>query len=404
MVLLMAHSNVARIENGLFHVDRKFLAGMLRYAERIRRPLLTVHPEATPEASIMDRVAAPLSGLPFDVMTVKVDGWGRALPTDIPRLREAISRSALVYGWGVGAPPLARELNVPYILVLEYDLRTQIIAATSGMANPLRRARRTARCIWHHLTVEVPEMRAARSLHCNGYPVYDAARPHNPNRLLYLDSRLSEDGLIPSEQLAARFATRGGRPLRLLYSGRYERMKGADDAVRVGLECLRRGLDVEMDCYGQGSLRSDMEALAASASVPGRIRINDSVPYPELVKIAQTRDIFVCCHVQNDPSCSYLESLGAGLPIVGYDNRMWHRLRAESGAGYCSPLRRPNGVADAIQRLASDPQTLDAMSVKAREFAQTHCYEREFAKRIDALNAAVSPARANREQPVIVTS
>src|SRR6185312_8722995 len=168
--------------------------------------------------------------------------------------------------------------------------------------------------------------------------------PHNPNRLFYLDSRLSEDRLIPPEQLASRLGSRTGRPLRLLYSGRYERMKGADDAVKVALECLRRGLDVEMHCYGQGNLRADMEALAATAARPGRIRINGSVPYPELVKIAQTCDIFVCCHIQSDPSCTYLESLGAGLPIVGYDNGMWRRLCGESGAGYSSPLGNPGAV------------------------------------------------------------
>jgi glycosyltransferase involved in cell wall biosynthesis len=404
MTILMAHNNIARVENGRFQVDRKFLVGMRRYAELIRAPLITVHPEATGDTPIMDRVEAPCSELPFKVMTVKVDGWGRTLPADIPRLRDAISASVLVYGWGLSAAKLAAQLNVPYILVLEYDLGTQIVATTSQTANPLRRANRAVRCAWRYFTVEVPEMRRAQSLHCNGYPIYQAVRSHNPSRLLYLDSRLSEDMLISPQQLAARLASRVGRPLRLLYSGRYERMKGVDDAIRVAIECLRRGLDVEMYCYGQGSLRADMEALAATAARPDRIHINDSVPYPELVKIAQTCDVFVCCHIQSDPSCTYLESLGAGLPIVGYDNRMWRSLCRDSRAGYSSRLGRPGAVADAVQRLASDHQILAAMSAKAREFAQAHCYEREFAKRIDALNAAVSLPHLPEHQAMAVRS
>ena len=390
MTVLMAHPNVAKVENGRFQVDRKFLVGMQRYAEQIRRPLLTVHPEATGETRIMDEVKVPCSELPFEVMTVKVDGWGRTLPGDIPRLRDAISKSTLVYGGGLGAPKLAQALGVPYILVLENDLRTRITITNAGRAaNPLRHASSAMKCAWRYLTVDVPEMRRAHSLHCNGYPIYDATRPHNPNRLLYLDSRMSEDMLITPEQLRARLASRTGRPLRLLYSGRYERLKGVDDTVRAGLECLRRGLDIEMHCYGEGSLRADMEALAATASGRARIRINDSVPFPELVKIARTFDAFVCCHIQSDPSCTYLESLGAGLPIVGYSNRMWSSLCRHSGAGYSSPLGRPARVADAIQRLGSDHETLAAMSFEALEFAQHHCYEREFANRIDALNAAV---------------
>ena len=404
MPLLMAHLNVARVENGRLQVDRKFLAGIQRYAERIRRPLITVHPEATGRTRIMDAVETPCSELAFEVMTVKVDGWGRTLPADIPRLRNAISRSDLVYGRGLGAPELARRLGVPYVLVLEYDLAAEVVATTSQTANPLRRASRAARCAWHHLTVEIPEMRRAHSLHCNGFPVYDAARRHNPSRLLFLDSRLSEDILISREQLAARLAGAAGRPLRLLYSGRYERMKGSDDAVRVGLECLRRGLDVEMHCYGHGNLRSEMEALAATAARPERILIHDSIPFPELVKTAQACDVFVCCHRQSDPSCTYLESLGAGLPIVGYDNAMWRSLREKSGAGYCSPIGNFEAVADAVERLASDHRTLAAMSAEARAFAEAHCYEREFARRIDALNAIVCPSRSYQQQPVEVTS
>ena len=388
MTVLMAHANPAKVADGRFRVDRKFLVGMQRYAEQVRQPLVTVHPDLADGVPVMDAVEVSCSELPFRVMTVKVDGFGQTLPQDIPRLRDAISKSALVYGWGLGAPGLARALRVPYILVLEYDLATQIVATTSQTTNLLRRASRAIRCAWRFFSTEIPEIRRAHSVHCNGYPIYEAVRRHNPNRLLFLDSRMSKDMLIPHEQLRERLERRTGRPLRLLYSGRYEPMKGADDAVRVGVECLRRGLDVEMHCYGTGSLRANMQALASCAVSPGKIHIHDSVPYPELVKIAHTCDVFVCCHIQSDPSCTYLESLGAGLPIVGYDNRMWRGLCRHSGAGYSSPIGRPTRVADAIQRLASDHQTLTSMSIKALEFAQQHFYEREFAKRIDALNAA----------------
>ena len=233
-------------------------------------------------------------------------------------------------------------------------------------------------------------MRGAHSLHCNGYPIYDATRRYNGNSLLYLDSRMSLDMIIPRQDLGARLAARAGRPLRLLYSGRYERMKGATDAVEVALECLRRGVDIEMHFYGQGSLREDMDRIAAQAPRPGRIHIHDAIPYPELVRISRTFDLFVCCHIQNDPSCTYLESFGGGLPIVGYGNRMWRRLSERSGAGLASPLGRPALVADDVQRLAGDSQLLSKLSERAVAFALEHHYENEFGKRIRALSAAIA--------------
>jgi colanic acid/amylovoran biosynthesis glycosyltransferase len=389
MTVLMAHRNPASLKDGLFRVDRKFLLGMLNYAEQVRAPLITVHPELLDDRPLMDGVEVPCAKLPYRVMTVKTDGWGHTRPSDVPRLRAEIARSKLVYGSGLGVAAFARESRVQYIPILEYDLQTQIVDATHTLRNPLRQAKAAAHSVWDYYTRTIPEMRRAHSIHCNGYPMYHAAAPHNRNRLLFLDSRMSRAMLMPVEQLAARLAGRPARALRLLYSGRYERLKGTDQALRVGIECLRRGLDVEMHMYGQGSLRAQLARLASQAPSSGRIHIHDAVPYPELVEISRTFDLFVCCHIQSDPSCTYLESFGAGLPIVGYDNRMWRHLAEHSGAGYVTPIGHPVRVADAIQRLASDHAALAELSSKALAFAREHCFECEFGKRTEALNAAL---------------
>jgi colanic acid/amylovoran biosynthesis glycosyltransferase len=389
MTLTMVHFNPARIEDRVLKVDRKFHVGMQTYAAQIRIPLTTVHPEMAADQVIMDLIEVPLSELSYRVMTIKTDGASRPLPLEIPRLREQIAGSRLVYGGGLDSPRIASDLRVPYILMLEYDLQTQIVVSIGQSKSAPRRTIRAARCIWRYVTRSIPEMRGAHSLHCNGYPIYDATRRHNANSLLYFDSRMSKDMIIPTKDLTARLAGRLGRPLRLLFSGRYERMKGAGDAVRVGVECLRRGLDIEMHFYGQGSLRSEMENIAAQANPHGRIFIHDAVPYTELVKISRSFDLFVCCHIQSDPSCTYLESFGAGLPIVGYANRMWRRLSTDSQAGLVSPMGRPDKVADDIERLYSNFEIISAMSEKALEFAKNHCFEHEFRKRIDALNAAI---------------
>jgi glycosyltransferase involved in cell wall biosynthesis len=390
MTITMVHSNPARIDNGVFKVDRKFHVGMQTYADQIRIPLTTVHPEMAPDQAIMDPIEVPCSELSYRVMIVKTDRAWRPLPAEIPRLRDKISASRLVYGTGLGSSKIARDVGVPYILILEYDLQTQITVSTSQVSSSLRRTIRAARCAWQYWTRGIPEMRGAHSLHCNGYPIYDATRRYNANSLLYFDSRMSADMIIPQQELDARLATRVGRTQRLLFSGRFERMKGADDAVRVAVECLRRGLDIEMHFFGQGSLRGEMELIAATAQRPGRIFIHDAVPYTELVTASRTFDLFVCCHIQSDPSCTYLESFGAGLPIVGYANRMWRRLRETSGAGFASPMGSPEKVVDDVEKVLLNSDVLPAMSEKALAFARQHCFELEFRKRIDALNNAIA--------------
>lgn len=383
--LLMAHQNSAKVENGILTVDRKFHVGMTAYAKSILMPLLTVHPENVDE-SIMDPVQIPVKELPYRIMTVQVDRSRIPLASEMPRLKSVVTASKLVYGDGLTAPAIARSVGIPYIPILEYDLQTQTIVATANVKNPIRRAVRIARTALNYRN-SLDNLRHAHSLHCNGYPIYDATKPYNPNGLLYLDSRMSKDMIIADSELETRLANKH-RPLRLLYSGRYEQMKGSLDAVLVALNCLLRSFDIEMHCYGQGSLKADMVRLASNSS--GRIVIHDAVTYTDLVSIARGFDVFVCCHIQNDPSCTYLESFGAGLPIVGYANRMWQRLRDESHAGLSSPLGDPIKVTDSISQLIADPGLLANLSRKALQFANAHCYENEWAKRIDALNMATA--------------
>jgi len=381
-MLTFVHSNPALVRDGLLHVDRKFLTGMLRNAETIDAPITTVHPTLEEPDSTMDLVAVPCASLPFKVLT--------AVPGAAPdaALRAVIRASELIYGtleWGVDA--LVREARVPYVMVVEYDLQTQAIVTSSQVTNPLRKLVRKLRCTAEFHRRAVPQMRRATALHCNGFPVYDESARYNDERLLYLDSRMSADMVISEAQLQARLAARRQRGrARLLYSGRYEPMKGSIDAVKVAIECLRRGLDIEFHSYGQGGLRDDMRALAAQSPAPERIVIHDAIPYPELVERSRDFDAFVSCHVQSDPSCTYLESLGSGLPIVGYANRMWSRLVSECGCGEATAIGDPAAAAGALERLLADGERLDALSLRARRYALEHTFEREFALRTNALN------------------
>lgn len=404
-MLTMIHSNRARVHGGKLTIDRKFHVGMQSFVEKIRAPIVSIHPEGAADETIMDPIEVSLDQLGYGVLVVKADASSAAVPAERGRIREQIAKSSLVYGNGLGA--IARSLSVPYIMFVEYDLRTQITVATCQLPGTMRKVVRAVRRTAVYAGREIPEMLRAHSLHCNGYPIYDETRRFNSRRLLYLDSRMSQALVIPADRLRDRLAGRPNRPLRLLYSGRYEAMKGAADAVRVGLECIKLGLDIELHCYGQGILKPEMERLAAQAPGEPRIFVHDAIPYPELVERSRGFDAFVCCHVQSDPSCTYLESFGSGLPIVGYDNRMWRRLSQVSEVGFVSPSGQPALVARDVQKLAVNATTLASMSERARQFAMDHCFEREYERRIDAINAALASSgrapSADRVAPAVRT-
>jgi glycosyltransferase involved in cell wall biosynthesis len=380
MTLVMVHMNAVVVADGKLRVDRKFHAGMLRYAGQIRQPIVTMNPALRPGQAIMDPIEMPVAELAYRPVALVTDGYLN--PVEPERVQREIAASALVYGGALGSAEAARTLGVPYVVIAEHDLPTGIEVAADGAAG-MTRFVRSVRYACHYFTRAAPQLKHARSVHCNGYPAYDAVARYNANRLLFFDSRMSSDMLISRQTLAERYTRR--RRLRLLFSGRYESLKGPLDAVRAAAECIRRGVDLEMHTYGSGSLKESMLAMAAASG--GRIQVHDAIPYPELVERSRGFDLFICCHMQSDPSCTYLESMGAGLPIVGYANKMWARLCSESGAGLAVPLGHVSELAGVIERLAAAPVQLNSLSDKARDFAAAHTFESEFDKRISAINS-----------------
>lgn len=384
--IVMVHSNPVAIVDGRLRVDRKFHEGMIRYSEHLLNPCVSVNPALRDNDAIMDPVDVALTDLPYAVEALPSDSSGLPTPEAGGRLHQQIASARLVYGTGQSYR-LAKRMGRTFVSLQEYDLPSRVSVTMNQVNNPLRRAIRAVRCTIDFHSNTAPEVRGADAVHCNGYPFFDYARSMNPNSLLYLDSRMSADMVISNPALETRLGTLGKRRLRLLFTGRYEKIKGADHVVRVAGECLRLGLDIELHCYGQGSLKDEMQRASSAGASPDRIQIHDAVSYPELAKLAPRFDLFVCCHIQNDPSCTYLESMGAGLPIVGFENLMWRRLCNESGAGRYSAIGRPAEVAKDIADLIADRDRLATLSRNAVKFARDHCFETEFGKRIKSLNS-----------------
>jgi colanic acid/amylovoran biosynthesis glycosyltransferase len=394
-MLTMFHPNAALIEGDHFVVDRKFLTGMQHYVKGIKGPLATVHPKLTAAETIMDRVSVPLRSLPYAVSVIEADWRWQPLPHEAARLRELVANTKLAYYGFFDVSALCKQHGVAEVLMLEFDLLTNLRVNTVEAVGPLRKLVGGARTVCDFVSL-IPAVKRAASVQCNGFPVYAEMAHFNPRRLLYLDSRMSSDSIIDESALRQRLASRDPGKLRLLFSGRYAAMKGAVDVVRVGLEALGQGLDIELHTYGQGPQGDEMRSLAAASQ--GRIQVHDVVPFPTLVELSRGFDVFVCCHVQSDPSCTYLESFGSGLPIVGYANRMWRGLRRAANLGVESPLHQPGQVVEALRMYLSQPQRLQADSLAARNFAREHNFEAEFGKRIDDLNAVLDrlhPRTAN---------
>jgi hypothetical protein len=112
------------------------------------------------------------------------------------------------------------------------------------------------------------------------------------------------------------------------------------------------------------------------------------------VDATRRADLFLGCHVQGDPSCTYLETFACGVPIAGYANEMWAALSAASGGGPAVAVGDPRALADAVVRLLREPGALEDASRRARAFAAANTMERAWdarSARLAALSDEADP-------------
>jgi colanic acid/amylovoran biosynthesis glycosyltransferase len=375
-------------------IDRKFHEGMIGYVERLDRPFSCLLPRlASAEANdAMDMIEVPLAELPYRINVLE----SPILSADSLRVIErSLNGVGLVYlGFGdlnLAVANAGRERGIPYAIVSEYTLRTdlEIMRATTPSA---------ARRLWREARIRLGKRRrlkfvaGAQEVHANGYPTYRELAAANPRRMLFLDTRARAQDIICETELRQRLASRVNRIPRLIYAGRYHAMKGTLDVVKVGLELDRLGLDFQLDLYGKGPLREPIELLASRSRAAQKIKIHDAVAYrPDLQRIVKQTDLFICCHVQGDPSCTYLETFACGVPIVGYANEMWTPLSEYSGAGEVVAKGDYKALAKAVSRVLRTGR-LDELSLRARSFAEANTMEVAWDRRVSHLVSLLGSA------------
>lgn len=274
-----------------------------------------------------------------------------------------------------------------FVMSLEYTLKTRKQILDFEDIGFLRRFKRK---IWMNRAETRRRMclRAAAGVQFNGYPALDTYGAHVKNPMMYLDNRMTLAMMATDAEMEARAAyLTSGAPLRLIHSGRLERMKGAQDLLPVMRELRKLGVDATLDIYGAGSLEGEISAGLSEFN--GTVRLHGPVDFEtQLVPISRTQaDAFLSCHRQSDPSCTYVEAMGCGLAIAGYDNAMWSRLSAEAESGALAPMGNVKALAQRVARWDKNRAELIDSAARGLDFANAHHFDAEFGKRMDHLKS-----------------
>ncbi len=384
-LLLVPTLPALRTEDGQVVLTEKFVEGTQAFANFWPGRLEVLFRPSLERTDNLDNRAYSAGDLPFAISVADFH-------SDEALFR--ISRANVVLGGlcheQTHLSALARELGVPFVYTSEYTLRTRLQIARVEERNPARRYRR----MLFEINLERRQKRSlklASGIQCNGTPTYDVYHEWAPKPHLFFDTRVSETELVEHEQLDRRVEqlTAGdpNRPARLAFSGRLKEMKGADHLVPFADELRALGVNFTLDVFGDGVLADSMKRDIQKRGLERLVRMRGNLRFSEelLPELRQNIDLFVACHRQGDPSCTYLETFGCGVPILGYDNEAFSGLLERAVAGVKSPMDDPKALAREAAELLADPSRIARMSRAARRFAEANSCERSFQRRTDHL-------------------
>lgn len=384
-LLIISSSPAAHVPDGV-RLDVKFVEGMRNYSTAWGNPVscfLRFGDSAFPFA----RSYRP-DGLPFRIVP---------LPEERPIRADDIAEYDVILCDGdshefLHLSDLCRASGKILVYTIEYipETRRQITMLDRSRSLP----RKVRSLLWQFQQERRRRdaFRKAQGLQANGYPAFDLYSPMNPRSLMYIDNRVGT-GLLATEKEIDVRETRllSGAPLRLLHSGRLEYLKGSHDLVSVATALRAFGVEFTLDIFGAGSLEEDIRRGVERECLSDIVRLHGPVDFETvLVPFArENSDIYLSCHRQSDPSCTYVENMGCGLAVVGYRNRMLSALCSASGAGTTAIMGNTKDLAQRIAEASSDRATLVKWCRAGWKFAAEHSFEHEFSKRVDHLRSVI---------------
>ncbi len=378
-LVLLPSLKAKKVSNHQIIITQKFIDGVFEYQKYWSGSIVVILEEDDALNNNLDNRLINVDELPFKIEIINLDSI-----QDRPELHEDSIFLVSIDFRKNQISKICKSHNIPCIYIAEYSLKTrmQIIDATTQ--NPIIRLRRYA---WE-VSQEFKQRKAiaiANGVQCNGVPTYKAYQTITPNACLYFDTRITEDMIASPVNLTARTSQcLEKKPIRLLFSGRLIKIKGADHLIPVAENLKKLGVEFEMFICGDGELKETMQQQIEQRGLSDSIKMLGVLEFKtELVPFVQKNvDLFICCHRQGDPSCTYLETMSCGVPIVGYDNEAFVGVVNYSQAGWFVKMNRPDLLAGKIAELNENREAIVTESYQSLEFAKQHTFEKTFQRRI----------------------
>ncbi|PRY63236.1 glycosyltransferase involved in cell wall biosynthesis [Knoellia remsis] len=355
-------------EAGRVAIDDKTMSGLTRLADHWPGMLVAASVPGPPSsAGVSDRWHR-LGDLPFEVFTDKhiLGAATRPLP-------DLILAPYLPATAALGAVPhlLVPVLEfAPEALAAEHSRSADVVSSTRPRVGAWRQGRETDALV-----------RRVRGVQCNGHPAHDRFSSIARSALLYFDSRITRQHLDDA-RAAVRNPPR--QTVRLCFSGRLIAAKGPRFAIELSSRLRSHGVDVETTVLGTGTQLDELRAIAGK-----EVTFRGHLPFdPDWTTFVRDNvDLMVLPHPFGDPSGTYLESAGCGVPPLGFDNAALKALVRRHGLGWAVQTSDATALERAAVNILDNPAQWTARREAGLAFMDQHDVDTTSARRVEHLTS-----------------
>jgi glycosyltransferase involved in cell wall biosynthesis len=159
----------------------------------------------------------------------------------------------------------------------------------------------------------------------------------------------------------------------ILSVARLIRKKGLEDLIRAAAILKQQGRAFKLEIIGSGPLRHELETLVTRLALRDCVAFLGPLPQQSVLSAYQRASIFALpCVVSEDGDRDgiptvVLEAMASGVPVVSTPVSGIPELIDASRDGVLVPPNNPVMLADALDRLLSDPQLRDRIARAARD-------------------------------------
>jgi len=336
-------------------------------------------------------------------MAYRPDQFFRHLPKVRRQIRDLIceadyvsfSIGGLFGDWGSVGCHEAWKMGRPYGVWTD-RVESQVVRRMIGQGH----WRQSLRSRLYHRPMAWLERHLIRRAHVgffHGRETYDAFAPFCRNPQLVHDIHISKADHISAAALAAKVDSRangrGNGPLKIVYMGRADPMKGPYDWVEVLRRAHDAGVDFQASWIGEGTELAQMRHRITAAGLDDRIKTPGFASDRAVVLDAlRGADIFLFCHKTPESPRCLIEALISGTPIVGYDGAFARDLISGHAGGALVPLNDVGALVQQVIALSQDPARLSDLIRNAAADGAPYDDVSVFRHRSDLIREHLPPA------------